>query len=82
MNSLKVLDVTLRDGGCVNNFNFGQTYMEKILSAQEESGVDIIELGYMDEFNGSEYGRTQYKNEQVISETLLKKKKQVQYMLQ
>ena len=23
MNRLKVLDVTLRDGGCVNNFNFG-----------------------------------------------------------
>ena len=22
MNNLKILDVTLRDGGCVNNFNF------------------------------------------------------------
>ena len=31
MNKLSVLDVTLRDGGCVNNFNFGQEYMEKIL---------------------------------------------------
>ena len=49
MNSLKVLDVTLRDGGCVNDFNFGQTYMEKILAAQEASGVDIIEMGYIDE---------------------------------
>ena len=27
MNSLKVLDVTLRDGGCVNDFNFGQTFL-------------------------------------------------------
>ena len=44
MNSLKVLDVTLRDGGCVNDFNFGQTYMEKILTALESSGVDIIEI--------------------------------------
>ena len=49
MGALKVLDVTLRDGGCVNNFNFGQTYMEKILSAQEESGVDYIEMGYIDD---------------------------------
>ena len=48
MGCLKVLDVTLRDGGCVNNFNFGQNYMDKILSAQEASGVDVIELGYID----------------------------------
>lgn len=75
MNSLKVLDVTLRDGGCVNDFNFGQTYMEKILAAQEASGVDIIEMGYIDENKGSECGRTQYLNEQVISKCILKNKK-------
>lgn len=75
MNSLKVLDVTLRDGGCVNNFNFGQTYMEKILEAQEASGVDIIEMGYIDENKGSVSGRTQYINEQVIPQTILKHKK-------
>lgn len=75
MNSLKVLDVTLRDGGCVNNFNFGQTYMEKILAAQEASGVDMIELGYLDENKGSESGRTQYRNEQVIPKCILRHKK-------
>ncbi len=75
MNNLKVLDVTLRDGGCVNDFNFGQTYMEKILAAQEASGVDIIEMGYIDEKNGSTRDRTQYVNEQVIKECILKHKK-------
>lgn len=75
MNSLKVLDVTLRDGGCVNDFNFGQIYMEKILAAQETSGVDIIEMGYIDENKGSVSGRTQYINEKVISEYILKHKK-------
>lgn len=75
MNSLKVLDVTLRDGGCVNDFNFGQTYMEKIIAAQEASGVDIIEMGYIDEKNGSSSGRTKYINEQVITENILKNKK-------
>ena len=74
MNSLKVLDVTLRDGGCVNNFNFGLEYMEKILLAQEKSGVDIIELGYLDDQNGSEEGRTQFINEKVITEHFLKQK--------
>lgn len=75
MKSLKVLDVTLRDGGCVNDFNFGQAYMEKILAAQESAGVDVIEMGYIDENKGSVEGRTQYINEQVISQTILKNKK-------
>ena len=75
MKSLKVLDVTLRDGGCVNDFNFGQAYMEKILSAQEASGVDIIEMGYIDENKGSVSGRTQYINEQVIPQCILRNKK-------
>ena len=75
MNRLKVLDVTLRDGGCVNDFNFGQPYMEKILAAQEASGVDIIEMGYIDEKNGAVSGRTQYISEQVIPQCIMKRKK-------
>lgn len=81
MNSVKVLDVTLRDGGCVNDFNFGSVYMDKILDAQETSGVDIIELGYIDEKKGSSEGRTQYVNEQVIPRCILHNKKpNVQYV--
>lgn len=76
MNTLRVLDVTLRDGGCVNDFNFGQSYMEKILKAQEASGVDIIEMGYIDQQNGTISGRTQYANEKVIYEHFLKNKKE------
>lgn len=75
MKTLKVLDVTLRDGGCVNNFNFGQSYMEKILAAQEAAGIDIIELGYIDANNGSASGRTQYIDEKVIPDCILKSKK-------
>jgi len=73
-NSIKVLDVTLRDGGCVNNFNFGQPYMEQILAAQERSGVEIIELGYLDD-KGSFSGRTQWASIDSISRSLLKEKK-------
>ncbi len=74
MRSIRVLDVTLRDGGCVNDFNFGQEYMDRILAALEQSGVDFIELGYLDEKKGTERGRTQYCNEQVISQYFLKHK--------
>lgn len=75
MKNLKVLDVTLRDGGCINDFNFGQSYMEKILDAQEKSNIDIIELGYIDEKKGSTSGRTQYLDETVIPKIILKNKK-------
>lgn len=75
MNSVKVLDVTLRDGGCVIDFNFGQSYMDQILSGLEKSGVDIIELGYLDSAKGSVQGRTQFCNEQVVSQHFLKSKK-------
>lgn len=75
MNSINVLDVTLRDGGCVNNFNFGQIYMEQILTAQEKSGVEIIEMGYLDDTNGSLQGRTQWKTVEAIHDTLMKEKK-------
>lgn len=74
MNGIKVLDVTLRDGGCVNDFNFGNAYMEKILAAQEAAGIDIIELGYIDEKNGSENGRTQYIDENAILSSVLHEK--------
>ena len=75
MGKLSVLDVTLRDGGCVNDFNFGQPYMDKIRAALEASGVEYIELGYLDQNKGSERGRTQYINERVIPENFLKEKK-------
>ncbi len=75
MKSVRVLDVTLRDGGCVIDFNFGQEYMDQILAGLEASGVDIIELGYIDSKKGSVEGRTQYINEQVIPQHFLKEKK-------
>ena len=75
MSRIRVLDVTLRDGGCVNDFNFGSDYMEKILAAQEAANIDIIEMGYIDDKDGSEMGRTKYINDQVITKNFLKHKK-------
>ena len=76
MKKINVLDVTLRDGGCVNNFNFGQQYMDEIITAQEAAGVDIIEVGYLYEKNGSVSGRTQYINEQVIPKCIMSHKRE------
>lgn len=75
MKSVKVLDVTLRDGGCVIDFNFGQAYMDQILNGLEKSGVDIIELGYLDAKKGTLRERTQFISEQAITAHFLKNKK-------
>ncbi|MBR4761466.1 MAG: aldolase catalytic domain-containing protein [Clostridia bacterium] len=75
MGKIRVLDVTLRDGGIVNDFKFGEENMCKILSAVEDSGVDFIELGYIEKNTGTVRGRSQFINEKVISEYLLKNKR-------
>ncbi len=74
MKTVKVLDVTLRDGGCVIDFNFGLPYMQKILSALEASNVDCIELGYIDEKKGTDLGRTQYSSDPVVFKNFNSKK--------
>ncbi|MGN0559360.1 MAG: aldolase catalytic domain-containing protein [Acutalibacteraceae bacterium] len=75
MRNIKILDCTLRDGGCVNGFNFGSFYMNQILHGIEQSGVEIIELGYIDSKAGSEKERTQYCSDKVITENFLTEKK-------
>ena len=75
MERIRVLDCTLRDGGCVNNFNFGSAYMNRIKAGLEESGVDIIELGYIDAQKGASQGRTQFSSDAAIRDSFLKSKK-------
>ncbi|KTC64492.1 4-hydroxy-2-ketovalerate aldolase (plasmid) [Legionella adelaidensis] len=46
MHKLKVMDVTLRDGGNRNNFHFNDQDLEQILSPLDKSGIDYVEIGY------------------------------------
>ena len=68
---IELLDCTLRDGGIVIDFNYGLERMHKIKSTLEESGVEFIETGYIDEKKGSPEGRTCFDNEVSIEKTLL-----------
>ena len=47
MNSIKILDCTLRDGGYVNNWNFGFQNILSIISKLTLAKIDIIELGFI-----------------------------------
>lgn len=44
-----MLDCTLRDGGYLNDWNFGYANLISILERLVSSGVDIIEIGFLDE---------------------------------
>ncbi|MCO6179431.1 hypothetical protein [Ciceribacter sp. RN22] len=46
MNPVKILDVTLRDGGYRNNFGFTQDFAVSAVRALSEAGIPFIEVGY------------------------------------
>src|SRR5208283_3228731 len=43
---IKVLDCTIRDGGLMNNHQFGDEVVKAVYTACVEAGVDYMELGY------------------------------------
>lgn len=47
MNNISILDCTLRDGGYVNDWRFGETAIESILHKLCKTNVDILEIGFL-----------------------------------
>lgn len=73
-----LLDCTLRDGGYVNNWNFGVEAINGIVTKLEDAGVDIIELGFIrDEMYKAE--RTVFTNGRDFTNVVKNKKKSVLY---
>lgn len=49
MSEVQILDCTLRDGGYINNFAFGERGIGKIISQLSISGIDIVECGFLED---------------------------------
>lgn len=49
MGQVKLLDCTLRDGGYVNDWNFGQDNLISVFERITDAGVDFIEIGFLDQ---------------------------------
>lgn len=47
MANIRLLDCTLRDGGYINDWNFGEHTIRDILTKLIESGVDYVEVGFL-----------------------------------
>lgn len=77
MNSILLLDASLRDGGHRTNFHFSDRELQEILGPLDDSGIEYIEIGYR---NGSLHpienlGRAGYcdKNYLLLCQSLIKK---------
>ena len=49
MRNIKLLDCTLRDGGYMNDWEFGHNHLCSIFQRLTDTGVDFIEIGFLDE---------------------------------
>ncbi|MDR1465993.1 MAG: aldolase catalytic domain-containing protein [Treponema sp.] len=45
---VRILDCTLRDGGYINDWNFGSWTIRSVVTRLDSAGVDIIECGFLD----------------------------------
>lgn len=58
LKDIRLLDCTLRDGGYVNGWNFGRSYIQYMLQRLLLAKVDIIEVGFINENNEFDYNRS------------------------
>lgn len=47
MSLIRMLDCTLRDGGYILGWKFGEENIKKIISALTEANIEFVELGYL-----------------------------------
>ena len=47
---VQILDCTLRDGGYVNNWEFGRHAIASILDKLAAGGVEIVECGFLSNY--------------------------------
>lgn len=49
MGEIQILDCTLRDGGYINDWEFGNNNLVSIFERLADAGIDMIEIGFLDE---------------------------------
>ena len=79
MSKVKLLDCTLRDGGYINNWNFGHKKIKNILKKLNSSNIDIIECGFI---TGKPYDKdySLYENSYDVNKLIKKTNKNTMYV--
>ena len=64
--NIKILDCTLRDGGYINDWNFSNSNIKKILISLDISKCDVLECGYLNDKEDKHVDSTLFSNLEVI----------------
>lgn len=73
MSNIKILDCTLRDGGYINDWLFGNKVICRILEKLSDASIDIVECGFLSECDYNP-NRTIFNDISQIAEVLPKNK--------
>ena len=68
MRDIRLLDCTLRDGGYVNDWKFGYTNIVSMFERVVDAGVDIIEVGFLDDRRPFDIDRSIFPDTQSVDQ--------------
>ncbi|MBD5435011.1 MAG: nucleoid-structuring protein H-NS [Treponema sp.] len=71
--SIRVVDATLRDGGIVNDFKFGDDFVKELYQTNIAAGVDYMEVGYKASkklFDETKFGKWKFCDDDEIFKVL------------
>lgn len=77
--NIQLLDCTLRDGGYINNFLFGENVIKDIVHRLSKAAIDIIECGFM-KSNAQNPDASLFGNVQQIQKVIGKKNENLMYV--
>lgn len=70
MGLISFLDCTLRDGGYINDWRFGNLTIRSVISRLDAAGVDYIEVGFLDSRQKYDNERSMFPDIPSITKTL------------
>jgi len=79
MTNCKILDCTLRDGGYINEFRFGEKIIKDIIHKLADAHTDIIECGFL-ESNAFDKDETLFGSVEAIEEYIVPKSPHSMYV--
>ena len=79
MRNVNLLDCTLRDGGYINDWNFGYNAIISTIEKLGQTGIEIIEVGFI---KGNDYNpdKTLFPDTDCCKKVLINKNPKVQYV--
>ncbi|SUW04882.1 aldolase catalytic domain-containing protein [Brachyspira pilosicoli] len=74
MNNIEILDCTLRDGGYINNWEFGEKAIISIIADLINSNIDYIEVGFFNNNSKFDKNKTVFPDVNILNDMISNKK--------